>query len=148
MSTPSFVRRISAVLSAYPEAKVEAEELSIYVLPANDEGFTVLMFMENDVFSVYYNGWHQEFEDEETAIGTFMTGLTKQVRLIEVRRGGEAYRWTLETQTGDGWWTVSTTSLPYAPFWKRKRPVVLQNSLVKERVVERVVSENTDSAQE
>ncbi|RYG46018.1 hypothetical protein EON79_11195 [bacterium] len=132
MPTPSFVTRIAAALEAYPEAKVENDGRSIYVLPDTEEGFTVLIFHDKGRFSVYYNGWHEEFEDEEAAIGCFVTGLTPKVRLIEERRGGKPYRWTLETKTGEGWWTVSTTSLPLAPFWRRKRPTVLQNRLVPE----------------
>lgn len=105
----------------------EREATRLFVLPASDEGFTVLIFGEGEAFTVYANGWHDDFEDAEEAGRFFLYALTETVRLQEERRDGEAYKWTLDYQEEGTWRTLSTTGLFLSPFWKRKRKVTLQN---------------------
>lgn len=146
MSSPSFIDRIEAKLASHPDAKVEKDENRIWVLPADDAGFTVLIFQTAEEYVVYYNGWHDTFPDEDSAVSCFLAGLTDARRLVEERRGGQAYKWTLETKAEEGWWTISTTGMVLVPIWKRKKLVTLQNRLLRPREAELAVSPNADAA--
>lgn len=126
MEIGTLLDRIEAKLVAHGVPH-EREATRLFVLPASDEGFTVLIFAEGEAFTVYANGWHDDFEDPEEAGRFFLFALTETVRLQEERRGGDAFRWTLEYQEEGTWRSLSTTGLFLVPFWKRREKVTLQN---------------------
>jgi hypothetical protein len=45
---------------------------------------------------VHFNGWHENFKDQQEALSCFTLGLSVQCRLKEYRRWKIAYKWTVE----------------------------------------------------
>lgn len=62
---------IKARLSKYPAAAYEANVSSISVLPSSDNGFTVGLGVNQDSYTVSFDGWHEDFHDEEEALSCF-----------------------------------------------------------------------------
>lgn len=122
---------IKTRLLKHPHVKYESDQTSISVLPASAAGFTVVFEVTEGPYVVYFNGWHEDFEDVGKALECFAFGLSDECRLKEYRRGKYAYRWAVEAKEGDRWVTDSTTALVIFPFWKRKQVVYLQNDLIK-----------------
>ncbi len=125
------IEEIKTRLRKFPRVEYESDSSSISVLPTSDAGFTVMLEVGDGVYTVYYNGWHEDFEDAAEAFNCFSFGLSAECRMKEYRRGKFAYRWTIESKEGDGWVVDSTTALVIFPFWKRKEVVYLQNDLIK-----------------
>jgi hypothetical protein len=100
---------------------------AITVDPASPEGFQVSLSSDGARHLVHFEGWHEEFTDAEQALGCFLSGLTRAVRLRVSRRGGRAHAWTLEVREGEAWKPAGTVGLLFFPFWRRKEVGVLQN---------------------
>jgi hypothetical protein len=83
--------------------------------------------LERGTRAVYYEGWHDEFDDDEEAIKCFMLGLTPVVRLKVTRRGGTAHKWTVYVDAGRKHEGFSTVALMFFPFWRKGEIVTLQN---------------------
>jgi hypothetical protein len=66
---------------------------SISVLPSADNGFTVTLRVSGEGYTVFFDGWHEDFNDQEEALNCFAFGLADECRLKESRRGGFAYKW-------------------------------------------------------
>ena len=121
---------VKAKLAAYPSITYEADDRSIAVPPASPEGFTVSLELEGPGCIVFYEGWHQHFESEEEALNCFGLGLTSACRLRVYRRGGRAYRWTMQYLKEGRWWFGGTVGLLFFPFWRRREVVVLRNDRI------------------
>lgn len=80
------IETIKEKLKKYPHITFEETENYISVLPTSDKGFTVSLEISRDVFKVFYNGWHEDFEDEKDALNCFAFGLSNECRLKEFRR--------------------------------------------------------------
>jgi hypothetical protein len=76
------IDQIKVKLQKYPHVRYEAEESSITVFPPSENGFEVSMYVGepglHERFSVFYNGWHEEFLDEEEAMECFAFGLSSE----------------------------------------------------------------------
>jgi hypothetical protein len=85
-------------LAKYPQAKYEIKDNWITVYPLSESGFEVSLSSEEDesAFSVFFNGWHEDFLDKAEALDCFSFGLSANCRLKESRRGRKAYKWTVE----------------------------------------------------
>jgi hypothetical protein len=120
-------------LRKYPHVRYEVTEHSVTVFPTSENGFEVSMYVgerpSQERFSVFYNGWHEEFSDEEEALECFAFGLSSDCRLKECRRGSKAYKWTVEFRRDGVWNDGGTTGLIFVQFWKRKHERYLQNNL-------------------
>jgi hypothetical protein len=125
----SVIEEIQRRLGKYPEARYEQEGSAIRVLP-EEGGFEVGLAAHERGCTVFFNGWHEEFADESRALECFAFGLSEECRLKEWRRGGTAYKWTVEYLEGDEWVEDSTTGLIFIPFWKPPEIVCLQNHLI------------------
>jgi len=125
------ISKVKEKLQKYPEIRFQEEENSISVLPALDNGFTVTLIIGYDDFKVYFNGWHEDFEDEEVALNCFALGLSSNCRLIELRRENKPYKWTLEYLEKGNWIEDSTISLFDFSFWQNETTHYLQNDLIK-----------------
>lgn len=125
------IKKVKEKLRKYPQVVYEETENSISVLPVTDKGFTVTFEIGYDDIKVFYNGWHEDFEDEEEALNCFAFGLSDECRLKEFCRNGEPYKWTLEYKDGKNWIEDSTTSLFNFSFWKEQTINYLQNDLIK-----------------
>jgi hypothetical protein len=121
---------IKEKLRKYPEAGFQIDDDEIQVLPTDAEGFTVSMEAHESEFTVGFNGWHEEFTDEETAMDCFALGLSEDCRLKEWSRGGTIFKWTMEYILDGKWVEDSTTGLLITPFWKKAEIRILQNKLL------------------
>jgi hypothetical protein len=75
-------------------------------------GYEVALLVEpKSFYTVCLATWHMEFTDEDSAIGTFLAGLSEFYRLEVASRGNVDYRWTIQSRDGDGWRNGSTVSL-------------------------------------
>jgi len=122
------IELIKKLLNEIPELNFEEEDNYISVSPSDKNGFTVWISIEKNNYTVGYDGWHEEFEDENDAFGCFIYGLTNKCRLKVFKRGEFTYNWTMEAK-GDGFWKIfSSTTLLFFPFWRKREIVFLQNN--------------------
>jgi hypothetical protein len=126
------IEEIQAKLQKYPHAKFESNGNSISVFPISDDGFTVSLSINQDSYTVSFNGWHEDFQDKEEALNCFAFGLSSDCRLKEYRRGNFAYSWTVESKENGVWVEDGATGLFLFPFWMRKEVRYLQNHLTGE----------------
>jgi hypothetical protein len=125
------IDEIKRRLSKYPHIKFSNDACSITVLPASSEGFSVTLTEgSGNGYTVSFEGWHEDFEDAGEALNVFAFGLSDECRLREYRRGGFAYKWTLESWEDGDWKEESTTALLFFPFWRKVEVRHLQNKLL------------------
>jgi hypothetical protein len=130
----NLIDEIKARLSKYPDIRYESNVSSIKVSPLSDDGFEVLLTVNREGYSVFFSGWHEEFDDEDDALNCFAFGLSDECRLKEYRRGRFPYKWTVESRENGKWIGDSTTGLLLFPFWKKVEVRYLQNNLIKSTV--------------
>lgn len=118
-------------LNSLPDARYESDSSSITVFPNNPDGFTVGVTINSDTYTVFFNGWHEDFKSPDEAVDAFGFGLSDQCRLRESRRGSFTYRWTVESLEQGQWQEESTTALLIFPFWRRREVRYLQNNLLR-----------------
>ena len=125
------IEELKRRLEQLPDARYESDGNSISVLPNNAHGFNVTL-MQNSAtsYTVFFNGWHEDFEDVEETVNVFGLGLSNECRLKEYRRGNFAYKWTVETLEDGQWLEHSTTALLLFPFWRKREVHFLQNKLL------------------
>jgi hypothetical protein len=122
---------IKSRLGKYPDVRFTTDDCSITVLPNSAEGFTVtLTENSSNSFTVSFEGWHEDFVEAEEALNVFAFGLSDECRLLEYRRGGFAYKWTLESCEDGEWKAESTTALLIFPFWRKVEVRQLRNKLI------------------
>ena len=126
----SLIDDIKARLSKYPNARYESSGSTIRVIPSSENGFTVELSVNHDSYTVSFEGWHEDFDDEEEALNCFAFGLSDECRLKECRRGRFAYKWTVESRQDGKWLEDGTTGLFLFPFWKKPEVRYLQNNLL------------------
>jgi hypothetical protein len=125
------IDEIKRRLSKYPHITFSSDACSITVLPASSEGFSVTLTEgSGNGYTVSFEGWHEDFEDADEALNVFAFGLSDECRLREYRRGGFAYKWTLESREDGDWKAESTTALVFFPFWRKVEVRHLQNKLL------------------
>ena len=118
-------------LDKLPDAPYESDGNSITVLPQNSHGFSVTLTQNSAAsYTVFFNGWHEDFEDVEETVNVFGLGLSDECRLKEYRRVNFAYKWTVETLEEGEWLEQSTTSLLIFPFWRKREVHYLHNKLL------------------
>ncbi|HEY3412688.1 MAG TPA: hypothetical protein VGM51_06490 [Armatimonadota bacterium] len=121
------IERAADLLACNLDLVVLREEDTIQVRPIAPTGFLVQITEQRGTFTVYYDGWHESFDDADTAFRCFAWGLSSHARLKVVSARGIAYRWTAETLIDGEWGVVSTTGLLFWPFWRRSTTRYLQN---------------------
>jgi len=127
------IETIESKLKKYPLARYKTSADMITVEAADSNGFSVWLVQKNPGYTVGYDGWHDEFEDEGEALNAFAFGLSEECRLKVIQRGDTDCAWIVEGKTGDRKWTEdSTTGLLLTPFWRKKSVVYRQNNLIKE----------------
>ena len=127
------IEELTRRLNNLPVARYESDQSSITVFPNNTDGFTVSLTRNANTCTVFFNGWHEDFENPDEAVAVFGFGLSDGCRLREYRRGGFAYKWTVESLEQGQWKEDSTTGLLIFPFWRRSEVHYLQNKLVSTR---------------
>jgi hypothetical protein len=128
----TLIDEIRRRLDKYPAVKYEIQDRSIGVKSQSEEGFTVwLILNSDDTYTVFFEGWHENFDHEEEALEIFAFGLSDECRLKEYRRAGFAYRWTVELWVDGKWCEHSTTGLLLFPFWKKPVVRYLKNNVIR-----------------
>jgi hypothetical protein len=73
-------------------------------LPSAADGFTVTLHVGGEGgYTVFFDGWHEDFDNQEEALNCFAFGLSDECRLKECRRGSFAYKWTVESNEHGQW---------------------------------------------
>ena len=120
-------------LRNYPYARYAADEHSISIFPDSETGFTVSLVIHGNNYTVYFDGWHEDFQDQEEALNCLAFGLSTDCRLKEYRRGNFTHKWTVESRERGVWAEESTTGLLLFPFWNKTEVRYLQNDLLGSR---------------
>jgi len=127
----NIIERLVEILKRNPQVRYEFRADAIRALAADSSGYEVALLMHSEGdYSVYLATWHTEFTDENSAIGTFLGGLSECYRLEVSSRGNEDYRWTIQYREPGGWRTGSTVGLLRYKFWRRRQVRYLQNRLL------------------
>jgi hypothetical protein len=110
----------------------------IEVSPSSSDGFTVGLLGSAAPFTVYFDGWHEDFATEEEALNCFTFGLSGGCRLRVEYRGRTPVKWTVQSREQTGEWVgISVVGMLLVPFWRPKRIVHLRNGVLEARRVER-----------
>ena len=130
------IRRIRDRAARHPELLVTEAPGWIEVRPPGVASFAIVLVDQATSYTVYFEGWHEECAGMDEALDLVAMGLSDSVRLRVVRRGTVDCSWTLEVRTPDGWEAESTTGRLLFPFWKRREMRYLQNSVIRDHLVE------------
>jgi hypothetical protein len=125
------IAAIKEKLQRHPELRFEQDTDFIKILPRDSQGFAVGLRELGGTITVYFEGWHEDFETVEEALDCFTMGLSDCARLRVLSRGGVDYNWRLEAWEDAAWVPYSTTGLLFFPFWRRKVARHLQNQVIK-----------------
>jgi uncharacterized protein YihD (DUF1040 family) len=126
------INEIIERLKKYPNAEYELNEDSIIVKENNENGFSVSLISNGDEnYTVAFDIWHEEFENEIDALNCFASGLSRDCRLKTTKKGGNPIKWTVQSNEDGNWIDGSTTGLINLAFWKKSEIVYLQNDLIK-----------------
>jgi hypothetical protein len=127
----NLIQEIENRLSKYSGVRYKATTSSITVFQNAPDGFSVgLEVNPGNKYTISFDGWHEDFEDQEEALNVFGLGLSDECRLKEYRRGAFRYKWTLESLEDGEWTEQSTTALLLFPFWKKASVRYLQNKVL------------------
>lgn len=127
----SAIDKIKDKLKNYPQLNCQIEDNTISVEPSSTTGFTVWLIDNNLGYTVGFDGWHEEFDNEDEALNCFAFGLSDKCRLKVVKRGDKPYSWSVESKENDEWHEDSKTGLIFVPFWKKKSIEYLSNAIIK-----------------
>ena len=114
----------------YPHIQFRENEDSIEILPELSEGFRVELKRNKNGYTVYFDGWHESFENQDEAIDCVGFGLSNSCRLQITMRGSQHHKWVLESNRDGEWVQDSQTGLLFYPFWRQKSIVYKQNQLI------------------
>ncbi len=121
------IAKLKDKLSQYQNLKYEEDSFRISVPKIKDDGFCVDLIEEGNELVVYFEGWHEHFDNEFDAFNCFLWGLSLNSRLKVLSRGTFDYKWILEMKMNELWSNQGTTGLIFFPFWKEKRERILKN---------------------
>ena len=124
------IDKIKARLAPYADVRYSERENEIEVHPRDPSGFTVALRITAAGFTVYFDGWHEEFESEDEAVNCFGFGLSPSCRLAVTLRGNGETSWTVEGLQDGVWTTDSKTTLLVQPFWRPARIEYRQNHVL------------------
>jgi hypothetical protein len=125
----SIIARIKEKLLKYPDVKYTSSDSHLEVQPS-DGGFSVAIHASDGKHTVAFEGWHEHFDDEDTALECFAWGLSDECRLEVSYRGAFPTSWTVQSLQDGEWVSDSTTGLLFIPFWRRRTVRHLQNAVL------------------
>ena len=129
----SALNRIREKLKNYPDLKTEIYDDSIIILPRTENEFQVTIEIdEYGKYTVFFESWHDHFDNEEDALNCFAFGLSEDCRLKIIYRGEKPNAWITEFKENGNWKKYSTTSLIRLNFWKKKKVIYKQNKIIKQ----------------
>jgi hypothetical protein len=128
----NIIETIKEMFTKYPDVIYSISDNTVSIDPPSESGFTVWLSEEGNLYTVGFDGWHEEFEDEKEALNVFSWGLSNSCRLKVTQWGNKPCNWTAEGKRDSEWFSYSTTGLLFVPFWKKKSVEYKQNNLIKE----------------
>ena len=101
-------------------------------IPAqNPTGFQVwIQERDGNNCTVGFEGWHDEFTDENAAINCFAFGLSTACRLRIFRCLGTDYKWQVLVQENGEWIPDSETGIFFPTLWLPKKQRDLRNDII------------------
>lgn len=131
LTTMTAIEKIKQKPLKYPPAQYTANNAMITVEPADSDGFEVCLISKRPGYTIAFDGWHEEFDDEDTALNAFAMGLSEGCRLQVIQYGGRDCVWILEYLDETGQWLEdSRVGLLHLFFWMKKKVVYRQNHLI------------------
>jgi hypothetical protein len=124
------ISRIKEKLQNYPDAIYTNTESFLEVPARRVSGFRVWIQERNAGCTVGFEGWHEEFKDEDSALRCFAFGLSTACRLRVFRCRGTDYKWQVLHQVEGDWVIDSETGLFILTFWFRREERELQNNII------------------
>ncbi|MGL5839578.1 MAG: hypothetical protein ACRCY3_13855 [Sphingorhabdus sp.] len=123
------ITALAEKLAKHPELEWTKEDQGFRLKAPRPDGFAVELRNEGDEWTVYLGsgGWHQHFDDPEKALNFIAWCYSGEARVREVWRGTLLQKAILEAHENGGWRSISETGLIFAPFWKERHEVVLEN---------------------
>ena len=126
----SAVDVVRSLLSPRSELVVTATATSVAVKPADKSGFPIELIERGPAsWTVYFDGWHEEFGSEREALSCVAFGLSEECRLRVEKRGETPVKWTVESREGGTWIADSEVGL-FRPFFWRARSVEYRSTHV------------------
>lgn len=117
-------------LERHSDIRFDSSDKRLTIRAKDESGFDITVLDEEFQVTVYFEGWHNHFQNMEEALQCVGFGLSDKCRIKVDRRGTTAYRWTLEYRDGDNWKPDDSTSLVFYPYWKTKSVAYLQNHFI------------------
>ena len=100
-------------------------------IPAQSpKGFRVWLQERSGGCTVGFEGWHEEFTDEDAALNCCAFGLSTACRLRVFRCRGTDYKWQVLHQVDGRWVADSETGLFVFTFWLPREQRELQNDII------------------
>jgi len=121
---------IEVRLSKYPHVAFDRSQNELVVKAVDDSGFDVGCIANGPNYTVYFEGWHEDFEAVGEALKCFAFGLSDQCRLVVTYRGDAAVAWTVQARDGTEWRDDSTSGLFLVPFWRPRRVLHKRNHVM------------------
>jgi hypothetical protein len=124
------VEKVRERLAGNAGVRLAVEADSIRAVPVDGGGFEVGLATRAGRYTVWFAGWHEEFDSEREALDCLAFGLSRRCRLKVLSAGGLDYRWTVEYRRDGGWVEESVTGLLFWPFWKPRAVRYLQYDVI------------------
>src|SRR5438445_8879468 len=96
--TRMLISRIKEKLQKYPNVTHTEKEGFLEIPAQTPTGFRVWIQERNGDITVGFEGWHEEFTDEEPALKCFAFGLSTACRLRVFRCLSTDYKWQVLVQ--------------------------------------------------
>ncbi|MBC7475752.1 MAG: hypothetical protein H7263_15830 [Candidatus Sericytochromatia bacterium] len=126
------INKIKEKISKYSDIKiVDQKDNSITIRPTNIESFPITLIANFNKFSVYFKGWHQDFDKEEDALDCLAYGLSDDCRLQVISYGKVEYKWIVEYKEKGKWVQDSEVDIGLNSFWQKKKVAYYQNNIIK-----------------
>jgi len=124
------ISRIKEKLQKYPRVTYTTKEGFLEIPAQTPTGFRVWIQERSGDFTVGFEGWHEEFTDEDAALKCFAFGLSTDCRLRVFRCLSTDYKWQVLIQVDGHWVADSETGLLFPTFWLPKKQRDLQNDII------------------
>ena len=117
-------------LRSRPDVSLRSTEHSVAIEPHEPSGFHLELIQRGaEHWTVYFEGWHEEFSSENGALRCLAFGLSEECRLRIERRGNIPVKWSVESREDGTWISDSEVGL-FHPFFWRPRSVEYRSNRV------------------
>jgi hypothetical protein len=124
------ISRIKEKLQKYPHVTYTSADGVLEIPAQSPTGFRVWIREHGSESTVGFEGWHEEFTDDEAALKCFAFGLSAACRLRVFRCLGTDYKWQVLVQVDGEWVADSETGLLFPTFLLPKRQRDLHNDII------------------